>query len=307
MRDSKFLRIVLYMILIISIVFYIKIYLYDDKKNDQVDLPANIKNIVWYEYDSLDTIKFNLGKLNATDKLLKKCKNYSYEDNIIDLNCSYDIKIKSVDDYRLNLVITGKTKSYDKTYYKYKKIIEYMKDNNLKDISNEEIESIINIEKNVNIKEYKSASMSKLSSLNQLSVDEYLDKVKKDNNIILILNPNMNLESFDMIPIYLHWSKNYNDYNFYYIDGSNLSVSDEELLNHYEDKTFKELLVGMNDASIVITGEKYAVINYEFITQINHTQIFDCKDEECDQIEYKLYVDNNEYNSLNEILKRKDD
>ena len=86
---------------------------------------------------------------------------------------------------------------------------------------------------------YKNIQLSKLSSINELSIDSYIS-LKNSNKkaMVFLINPNMSIDSYDLIPVFMSWKNVYKDYEFYYVNGLNLSINDSYILN--KDKVLKE-------------------------------------------------------------------
>ena len=283
MRDNKLFRAILYILLFGCIVAYIKLYILDSKLNIYIDLPKSVTDVKWYKYNDKSTLEFSVGNIKSTNKKLSKCTKYSYDkkSKIISLNCNeYSMKLSSVDKYKLVLTIDYGNKSNTITYYKYKEIIDYMNDNNLTTITNGEIEEKVDIPKKINDNDYINAEMNKLTVIKELTISDLEDKLKGNNSLILIINPNMKISSYDFIPIFISWLDIINDYSFYYINGKNININDQTLLDQFEDERIKDYVIGLNDLNIIqVKDNKYRFLNISINTTINHNKVFDCKDE----------------------------
>ena len=291
MRDSKLFRIILYLLLVGCIITYVKLYIIDKPKNNYVDLPKKVTDVKWYKFNDQSTIEFSIGNIKTTDDSLAECTKYSYDkkNNKITLNCNeVDMKLLNVDKYKLMLMMDRGNKSTTITYYKYKEIIDYMNENNLTSITESEIEENVILPKKINSNDYKNAEMNKLTVIKELTVSDLSEKLNGNNNIILIINPNMKTSSFNMIPIFINWMENYDNYSFYYINGNNININDQTLLDQLDDTNIKDYIVGLNDLNIIqVKDNKYEFLNISINTTINQDTVFDCKDD-CNEIDLTI-------------------
>jgi len=308
-----YLRLVLVIILFVSLGLYYFLFIKKDEKLNYNELPNSVTNVLWYEIDSLETIKFTSGNFEYNGENFKfdLCERYDYDRNnqVINFTCdNYTMKLVSVTDYKLIVVIRGKDiKPNVYTYYSSLDLVNYLNDNNIKNISNEDIKEIMedndfSISKKENTRVYKNIQISKLSSINELSIDEYLDmKKSKEKSVVFLLNPNMSVDAYDFIPIFIEW-KNYNeDYNFYYVNGLDLIVNDMDLLE--SDSEFKDYLLGMHDSSILIFNDgKYDKYNVS-IKLDDNSNIFNCNLEDCFDVNIKIYNEKVKYRDIKEVLK----
>ncbi len=285
----------------------------DDKKEKEiVDLPDEITDVAWYEYGSLNKLQFSAGKFeyvsNDQNNKLSSCNQYTYdaENNVVNLNCeNYKIQITDVSKYRIIAILGGDGYSSAKhSFYNSLDLATYLTDNELINMSNEEIDEIMTekdftISKTTKSDEYKNAQLSKLSSLNELSVDEFM---KIDGKALtLLINPNMNIDSYDFIPIFIDWKNRYPDYSFYYINGYNLTMSDYDVLNN--DPVLKDYLTGLYDNNILISNDgHYKRISVDLTLDGYEEKVFNCTDQECDAIDMHIYDDENEYESIEDVL-----
>lgn len=300
----------LFLLLIFSLLLYLKLYVFaDDLKSANVDLPNKVTNKVWYEYGTLNELEFNSSNFEYSDieEEFSKCNKYYYNDktNVINFNCkNYSMKLVSVSDYKMILVINNKEVV---TYYSSLELTKYLMDNNITNISESDIKTIIEendfkISKINNSAVYKNVQLSKLSSIDELSIDSYISlKNSKKKAIVFLINPNMSIESYDLIPIFMSWKDKYKDYEFYYVNGLNLGINDSYILN--KDKVLKDYLVGLYDSNILIfdSGE-YKRISVSIVNKEDN-YIFDCKNS-CNDIELKIYDNEKVYKDLNEVLSK---
>lgn len=300
----------LFLLLIVSLLLYLKLYVFaDDLKSSSVDLPHSVTNNIWYEYGTLNKLEFNSSNFEYSDKDLdlSKCNKYYYNKNtnMINFNCkNYSMKLVSVSDYKMILVINNKDVV---TYYSSLELTKYLMDNNITNISDSDIKSIIEdndfeISKIDNSDIYKNIQLSKLSSINELSIDSYIS-LKNSNKkaMVFLINPNMSIDSYDLIPIFMSWKNVYKDYEFYYVNGLNLSINDSYILN--KDKVLKEYLVGLYDSNILIfdSGE-YKRISVNIVNK-DDNHIFDCSNL-CSDIDLKIYDNETIYDDLDDVLSK---
>ncbi len=315
MKKINYFRIFLFLLLLVSLFFYWKIYIRKDEKIS--DLPEGITAYTWYNNSS--TIRFASGNFKYVDKdendkvNLSSCKKYSYDNKNtkITFDCDdYTMNIKSVSKYKMVLTLNNKDKKTDYTYYNSKDLVSYINKNNIKDVTDEVIEEIM---RNNDFKEldinnndkYKEVQLSKLSSIDELSIDEFVN-LKNDTKktIILLINPNMDILSYDLIPIFISWKDQYNDYEFYYINGNNVKVNDDILLS--ENEKLEEYLTGLHNASLLIlNNDEYQRFDMEIIKE-NSEGIFDCLGEDCKNITMRIYDESSNYNSLEEIINKEE-
>ena len=212
------------------------------------------------------------------------------------------MKLLKVDKYKLILMIDHDNKSTTVNYYKYKEIIDYMNENKITSITNNEIEKNINIPKKINDNDYKNAQMNKLTVIKELTISELNEILKGNDSFILIINPNMKTTSYDFIPIFINWMNNNDDYNYYYINGNNINSNDQTLLDQFEDENIKEYITGLNDLNIIkVKDNKYSFKNISINTTINHNRVFDCKNE-CENIDL-IIKDGEEKITIEELFK----
>ncbi len=315
MKKINYFRIFLVLLLLVSLFFYWKIYIRKDEKIS--DLPENITAYTWYNNSS--TIRFASGKFKYVDKdendkiNLSSCKEYSYdeENTKITFDCDdYTMNIKSVSKYKMEVTLNDKDKNIDYTYYNSKDLVNYINKNNIKDVTDEVIEEIMrnNDFKELDIDDndkYKEVQLSKLSSIDELSIDEFANLKKSTKKaIILLINPNMDMLSYDLIPIFISWKDQYSDYKFYYINGNNVKVNDDILLS--ENEKLEEYLTGLHNASLlVLDNDEYQRFDMEIIKE-NSEGIFDCLGEECKNITIRIYDESSNYNSLEEIINKEE-
>lgn len=311
-KGINYFRVFLFFLLLISTSLYVKLYVIADEVTVVDDLPSSVTNTTWYEYNSLSTLKFSSGTVDSDDsKFLSTCNRYSYNKNnkIISFNCNgYSMKLVSVTKYKMIVVLSGlDINSTVFIYYNSLELINYLKDNNIDNISDEDIDFIMNeksfdIEKDPDNIKYKSAQLSKLSSIDELSIDEYyLLKNDINNSIILLINENMSIDSYDLIPIFIDWKNTYTEYDFYYINGSGLSGADYDLLNRDED--LRKYLIGLDDNNILIFNNgNYKRVSVEIDIEKENEVIFNCFDD-CSEIELNIFDDENNYSSIDEILR----
>ena len=149
-----------------------------------------------------------------------------------------------------------------------------MNDNNLTTITNGEIEEKVDIPKKINDNDYINAEMNKLTVIKELTISDLEDKLKGNNSLILIINPNMKTSSYDFIPIFISWLDIINDYSFYYINGKNININDQTLLDQFEDERIKDYVIGLNDLNIIqVKDNKYRFLNISINTTINHNKV----------------------------------
>ena len=305
MRNNKLFRIILYILLFGCIVTYIKLYILDYKIEKYVDLPKNVTEVKWYRFNDKSTLEFSVGNIKISDKKMEKCTKYSYDKKSkkIVFNCNdYSMKLLKVDKYKLILMIDHDNKSTTVNYYKYKEIIDYMNENKITSITNNEIEKNINIPKKINDNDYKNAEMNKLTVIKELTISELNEILKGNDSFILIINPNMKTTSYDFIPIFINWMNNNDDYNYYYINGNNINSNDQTLLDQFEDENIKEYITGLNDLNIIkVKDNKYSFKNISINTTINHNRVFDCKNE-CENIDL-IIKDGEEKITIEELFK----
>lgn len=313
-KKINYFRVFLFLLLGISIILYLKIYILDSNISENViDLPKEVTDNIWYEYDSLNTIKFSSGhfEYGDEDSVLNSCNKYFYseKEKIINFDCKdYSMKLVSVSKYKLVLMLNGTNiDSVVYTYYSSLDLVNYLIDNNIKNMTDEDIESIMDdngfsISKVNNSVVYKNAQLSKLSSINELSIDDYISLKYNDSKaIVFLINPNMSVEAYDLIPIFISWKDKYDDYDFYYVDGSNLTVNDSDLLNR--DKVLKDYLTGLYENNILIfSNNSYRRINVYVPNQEESDTVFNCMNEECDKIELIIYDSETVYDNLDDIL-----
>lgn len=315
MKNKKIslFNICLIILLIVSLGLYYFLFIRETKiDNKYVDLPNTVTNVIWYESNSLETIKFSSGNFEYDgDKFnLSSCERYYYneKDKVIKFNCDdYKMKLVSVSDYKLIVVISGNDiKSDVYTYYSSLDLVNYLIDNNIKNISNEDIEEIVedndfSISKKEDTDSYKNIQISKLSSINELSIDEYLTLEKADEKaVVLLINPNMSVDSYDFIPVFLEWNNEFKDYNFYYVNGLDFMVSDMDLLD--ENKVLKDYLLGTYDCNILVLKDKeYKRISIDIKVEESNN-IFNCTLDECFDVDINLYDDDKEYKDIKEVL-----
>ena len=315
MKKINYFRIFLFLLLLVSLFFYWKIYIRKDEKIS--DLPEGITAYTWYNNSS--TIRFASGNFKYVDKdendkvNLSSCKKYSYDNKNtkITFDCDdYTMNIKSVSKYKMVLTLNNKDKKTDYTYYNSKDLVSYINKNNIKDVTDEVIEEIM---RNNDFKEldinnndkYKEVQLSKLSSIDELSIDEFVN-LKNDTKktIILLINPNMDILSYDLIPIFVSWKEQYSDYKFCYINGNNVKVNDDILLS--KNEKLEEYLTGLHNASLlVLDNDEYQRFDMEIIKE-NSEGIFDCLEEECKNIKIRIYDESGNYNSLEEIINKEE-
>ena len=315
MKNNKnkidFFRLFLYFLLGISLFLYFKLYISVDVNIEVVDLPVLVTNTTWYEYESLNTLKFSSGTVNYSDtsNSFSSCNKYSYdkENKLISFDCNnYSMRLVSVTAYKMIVVLSGSNiKSEVFIYYNSLDLINYLKSNNLENLSDEEIAEIMEeerfkVDKGKEDDEYKNAQLSKLSAIEELTIDGYYSlKKSKDKFIVLLINANMSIDSYDLIPIYLSWENIYKDYDFYYMNGSNLRTSDYDLLD--KDDKLKKYLIGLDDNNILIfdNGE-YKRVSVEI--DVEETEmVFNCIDD-CSEVELKIYDDENVYESIDDVI-----
>lgn len=315
MKKINYFRIFLVLLLLVSLFFYWKIYIRKDEKIS--DLPENITAYTWYNNSS--TIRFASGKFKYVDKdekdkiNLSSCKEYSYDEDStkITFDCDdYTMNIKSVSKYKMEVTLNDKDKNIDYTYYNSKDLVNYINKNNIKDVTDEVIEEIMrkNDFKELDINnndKYKEVQLSKLSSIDELSIDEFANLKKSTKKaIILLINPNMDMLSYDLIPVFISWKDQYSDYKFYYINGNNVKVNDDILLS--ENEKLEEYLTGLHNASLlVLDNDEYQRFDMEIIKE-NSEGIFDCLGEECKNITMRIYDESSNYNSLEEIINKEE-
>lgn len=307
-RESRAFRIILYILFIISIITYVKIYIIDEQINVNNDLPSKINGLVWYSEEDGSTLEFVNGKIKSSDKKLDNCDyNYILDSNKIYLKClNIDYKVLDINSYRMIISYDNSKTTVTKKYYKYKEIIDYMKENKLKDISEDEINKIINIKNKISDVDYKSAQISKLTAINQLSIDEYINlKMNDKNAIVLILNKNMSVNSYNFIPIFISWMNKYSQYSYYYVDGNNININDEEILKNIDDnnKDLKDYLISDYDLNIlIIRNEEYKVFNISLLDNYDMNKVFNCNYDECDLYKLRIINEDNEYDNIEEII-----
>ncbi len=306
MRDSKALRIALYILLFGCIITYIKIYVIDVRKNKYVDLPKKVTDVRWYKYDDYSTLEFSVGNIKTNDEKLSKCTKYTYDskDKKIILNCNeYNMKLISVSKYKLMIMVDQGTKSDTVTYYKYKEIIDYMIENEIDTISEDDIEENIELPKRINDSDYRNAQMNKLTTVKELTINELNDVLHStSNSLILIINPNMKTTSYNIIPIFVNWKNKYNNYKYYYINGKSLNANDKILLEQFDDLSINDYIVGLNDLNMIhVKDREYKFINVSINTIIEHNEVFDC-DDDCDDIDISL-KDGEKKIKISELLK----
>lgn len=315
MKNKKvnFFNICLMILLIVSLTLYYFLFVREtDVDNKFIDLPSNVTNIVWYESNSLETLRFSSGNFEYNgDKFdLSTCKRYYYneKDKVIEFNCNnYKMKLVSVTDYKLIVVISGKNMKPDVyTYYSSLDLVNYLIDNDIKNISNEDIKEIVedndfSISKIEDTDSYKNIQISKLSSINELSIDEYLTfSNTHEKAVVLLINPNMSVDSYDFIPVFLEWNSVFEDYNFYYVNGLDIDVSDEDLLN--ENEVLKDYLLGSYDCNILILEEdEYKRFSIDINVE-ESDNIFNCILDECFDVDIKIYDEDKEYKDIKDLL-----
>lgn len=311
-KDNKkinYSRIFLFILLFISLGLYIKFYVMaEEVKSTSVDLPIEVTDNIWYEYKSLNSIKFSSGKFeySADDNPLNACKKYYYNDvnKVISLDCkSYTLELVSVSKYKMILNINNEKYIYYSSY----DLAKYLVDNNIDYISDEDIEDIMKdndftISKVNDSDVYKNIQVSKLSSIDELSIDGYLSlKDKKEKAFVLLIDPNMSIDAYDMIPIFISWKNIYTDYNFYYVNGTKLKVNDSYLLDN--DKVLKDYLVGIYDSNVLIfENGDYRRVSVDVIKENNDKEVFDCNGEACSEYELNVYDNEQKYDSVEDIL-----
>ena len=60
----------LFLLLIVSLLLYLKLYVFaDDLKSSSVDLPHSVTNNIWYEYGTLNKLEFNSSNFEYSDKV----------------------------------------------------------------------------------------------------------------------------------------------------------------------------------------------------------------------------------------------
>lgn len=315
MKNKKvdYLKIVLIIMLVCSLTLYYFLFIKKDNKLSYNDLPNTVTNVVWYESNSLETIKFSTGNFeySGEDLDLGLCERYDYDEknHIINFNCdNYKMKLVSVSDYKLIMVISGDNmKPNVYTYYSSLDLVNYLIEHDIKNISNDDIKEIMedndfSISKKENTKLYKSIQVSKLSSINELSIDEYLDmKNSKEKNVVLLLNPNMSVDAYDFIPVFIEWKNHDKDYNFYYVNGLDLIINDLDLLEN--DEEFKDYLLGMHDGGILKFNDgKYDYYSVDIKIEDNE-EIFNCNLEDCFDNDITIYNEEIKYNGIENVLK----
>lgn len=295
-------------LLIISLLLYLKLYVFaDDIKSTSTYLPNSVTNSIWYEYGTLNKLEFNSSNFEYSDKDndLSKCSKYYYneETNIINFDCrNFSIKLISVSDYKMILVINNKDVV---TYYSSLELTKYLMNNNISNISDSDIKNIMKdndfkISKVENSNVYKNIQLSKLSAINELSIDEYISlKNSNKNAMVFLINPNMSIDSYDLIPIFISWKDMFKDYDFYYVNGLNLDVNDSYILNR--DKVLKEYLVGLYNSNILIFNSgDYKRISIDIIDK-DEDSIFDCNNL-CNDVNLKIYDNENVYEDIYDVL-----
>lgn len=315
-KKYNYFRLFLYILLGISLLLYIKLYILDEKvKNNINDLPDKITNIVWYESNSLDAMQFSSGNFQyySENNDLNSCSRYYYnsKDKVISFSCKdYSMKLVSVSDYKLIVVLSGDNIDTDVyTYYNSLDLVNYLIENDIKNISDENINKIMK-DNNFSISKleynnfYKNAQLSKLSSIDELSIDQYLSlKNNNSDSIILLINPNMSIDSYDFIPLFVNWKDKYDKYNFYYINGFNLKVNDYDLLE--KDKLLKEYLIGLYDNNIIIfeNGEFKRISIDVYVDKLDD-EVFNCLNDSCNDVNLKVYDNERNYKNIDEILNK---
>lgn len=315
MKNKKvnFFNICLMILLIVSLTLYYFLFVREtDVDNKFIDLPSNVTNIIWYESNSLETLRFSSGSFEYNgDKFdLSTCKRYYYneKDKVIEFNCNnYKMKLVSVTDYKLIVVISGKNMKPDVyTYYSSLDLVNYLIDNDIKNISNEDIKEIVedndfSISKLEDTDSYKNIQISKLSSINELSIDEYLTLSNThEKAVVLLINPNMSVDSYDFIPVFLEWNSVFEDYNFYYVNGLDIDVSDEDLLD--ENEVLKDYLLGSYDCNILILeDDEYKRFSIDINVE-ESDNIFNCILDECFDVDIKIYDEDKEYKDIKDLL-----
>lgn len=312
-RKVNFFNICLMILLILSLTLYYFLFVREDKSDNKiVDLPNNVTNIVWYESNSLETIRFSSGNFEYNgDKFdLSTCKRYYYneKDKVIEFNCdNYKMKLISVTDYKLIVVISGKNMKSDVyTYYSSLDLVNYLIDSNIKNISNDDIKEIVedndfSISKIEDTDSYKNIQISKLSSINELSIDEYLTLEKMNEKaVVLLISPNMSVDLYDFIPVFLEWNNVFKDYNFYYVNGLEVVVSDEDLLE--ENEVLKDYLLSSYECNILILEDNEFKRYSVDISVEESNNIFNCILDDCFNVDIKIYDRDKEYKDIKELL-----
>jgi len=308
----SYFKIFLIILLVGSLGLYYFLFVKKEEKNNYVDLPNKVTDVVWYESNSLETIKFSSGNFeyDGDNFDLSSCERYDYneKEKVINFNCNnYTMKLVSISDYKLIVVISGKNMKSDVyTYYSSLDLVNYLIENNIKNISNEDIEEIMedndfSISKKEDTTAYKNIQISKLSSINELSIDEYLDMKKKEEKaVVFLINPNMSVDAYDFIPIFVEWENNSKDYNFYYVNSLNLTISDIHLLD--SNPKLKDYLLGMYDCSILVFDNgKYERFNVDIKVE-ESKNIFNCILDECFDVDVSIYNDDIRYNDIKDVL-----
>ncbi len=318
-KKINYFQIFLILLFMVSLIMYVKLYILNNEEPKVIDLPSSVTNVTWYEYGTLASMKFSSGSFlynleedEIGEDGLRLCNRYYYNENnkTIRFDCAnYTMKLISVSKYRLIMVISNGTGSKVYTYYNSKELTSYLMDNNINELTDEEIEKIMEdndftISKTNKSEDYKIAQLSKLSSIDELSIDQYLAlKDSLEKSIVLVINPNMSVDSYDLIPLFMNWKNIYNDYKFYFVNGTKLTINDYDLLER--DKVLKDYLVGLYDSNILIFEDGvYKRISVDVFIEGYEDKVFNCLNEECDQIEIKIYDSEREYSSIDEVLNR---
>ncbi|MBQ7105206.1 MAG: hypothetical protein IJN90_05055 [Bacilli bacterium] len=310
-KDNKkinYFRIFLFILLFVSLGLYIKLYVMaEEVKSTSVDLPIEVTDNIWYEYGTLNSIEFSSGKFKYSDKesSLNSCNRYYYNDinKVISLNCkSYTLELVSISKYKLILKINNDSYIYYSSY----DLTKYLMDNNINELSDSDIEEIMKdndflISKVNDSEVYKNIQVSKLSVLDELSIDGYLSlRDRKEKALVLLINPNMSMDAYDLIPIFISWKNIYTDYNFYYVNGRNLKVNDSYLLDN--DKVLKDYLVGIYDSNILVFDNgDYQRVSVDIIKE-DKDEVFNCNNKECLDYDLNIYDNEQRYENIEDIL-----
>jgi len=312
MKNKKNLMVRIFFIVMLlgSLCLYFRLYIYEDKNYHE--LPSDIVDHLWYRNDNTSTLKFINGRFEYRNKdnrdILKECHKYDYDkkNKVINLDCdTYKIKISEVTKYHLEILLKSERALIQLDFYNDEKIVKYLVNNALDNLSDEEIEKIINFnDENKFNDNYKNIQISKLSVINEISIDTLLSmKNKKDDAIILLINKGWDNSYYDFIPVFLNWRNLYKDFNYYYIDANKLTSVDQDLLINDED--FKDYL---NDDQIEVVIFKNGKYNHYFINISNSISdgIFDCRDNDCNLIIDKIWNEDISYNKIEELLNNSD-
>ncbi len=312
MKDKKNLVVKIFFIIMLlgSLCLYFRLYIYEDKNYHE--MPSNIVGHIWYKNDNTATLKFVDGRFEYRNRdnrdILNECHKYDYDKNnkVVNLDCdAYTIKINEVTKYHLEISLKSERALIQLDFYNDERIVNYLVDKAIDNLSDEEIEEKISFNgENKYNDNYKNVQISKLSIINEISIDTLLSmKNKKDDAIILLINKGWNNSYYDFIPVFLNWRNLYKNFNYYYIDANKLTSIDRDLLINDED--FKGYL---NDDQIEFVIFKEGKYSHYYVNISNSVSdgIFDCRDDECNLIIDKVWNEDASYDKIDELLSNSD-